>query len=97
MMKMLITLDENKIIAEGKYNLNKIMDYIDKACEKRGMTKDSSNWYSNGDFTSCGSLILVLKDKEWFINNLKEWLWYDSDDNTTEDLKSHYAKEKIIA
>ena len=47
----------------------------------------------NGNFTTCGSLIIKLSHTDWFIDNVKEWLWYDSDDSSTEDLKAHYCKE----
>ena len=70
---------------------------MSKAFAKRNMTKDETNWYTNGDFTSCGSLILTLSSKEWFIDNVKRWLWYDEDDKSTEDLKAHYKKEILSA
>ena len=97
MMRMLIELDENKILNEGKYNLDKINAYLSKAFAKRNMTKDDDNWYINGNFTNCGSLILILSQKEWFINNVKKWLWYDEEDESTEDLKAHYKKEILSA
>ena len=43
MMKMLINLNEDKIISEGKYDLNKIQDYLTKSLAKRGMVKDNDN------------------------------------------------------
>ena len=97
MMKMLIELDENKILNEGKYNLDKIKSYLANAFAKRNMSKDSANWYVNGNFTSCGSLILILSQKDWFINNVRQWLWYDEDDESTEDLKAHYQREILSA
>ena len=95
MMKMFIEFDENRIIQDGKYDLDKIYASLAKAFAKRNMTKDTDNWYTNGDFTTCGSLILVLSQKDWFMNYVKEWLWYDSDDGSTEDLKAHYCKETV--
>ena len=97
MMKMLINLDEDKIISEGKYDINKIKDYLNKSFAKRGMVTSEDNWYINGNFTTCGSLIITLSQKEWFMDNLIDWLWYDSSDSSTEDLKAHYCKERVIA
>lgn len=97
MMKMLIELDENKIMSDGKYDLDKINSYLSKAFAKRNMQKESSNWYTNGNFTNCGSLILTLSQKDWFIENVKQWLWYDEDDDSIEDLKAHYKKEILSA
>lgn len=96
MMKMLITLDDDKIIREGKYDINKIHDYLDRQFEKTGMHKDTDNWYSNGDFSSCGSMSIILSRKEWFLDNIKEWLWMDASDASVDDLKAFYTKERAV-
>lgn len=96
MMKMLIALDEDKIAREGKYDINKINSYLSSAFEKRGMKKDKDNWYVNGDFSSCGALALKLSQKAWFMDNLREWLWYDTTDSSTDDLKAFYLKEQAV-
>lgn len=57
MMKMLVELDENKVLSEGKYSLDKMNSFISNAFKKRNMVKDTENWYVNGNFTSCGSLL----------------------------------------
>lgn len=92
MMKMKVVMDEKRILKEDKYNLEKINVYLDKLFQKRGMKKDG-DWYINGDFTSCGAIVINLSSKGWFLNNVEEWLWYDEDDENTEDLKAHYCKE----
>lgn len=93
MMKMYIELDEAKIEHDGQYDVNKIKDYLANAFAKRNMSRDKEDWYINGNFTTCGSLILTLSQKDWFINNVSKWLWYDTDDGSIEDLKEHYSKE----
>ena len=97
MMKMLIKMDEGKIVQEGKYDLEKINAYLTKVFAKRNMKKDADDWYINGNFTTCGSLIITLSKKDWFLDNVTEWLWYDTDDASTEDLKAHYSKEMVSA
>lgn len=92
MMKMLISLDEEKILSEGKYDINKIDQYLKNLFEKHGMEKGSDGWYCNGSFTACGSIIIKLSQADWFMDNVREWLWYDSNDESTEDLKAHYQK-----
>ena len=92
MMKMLIELDENKILQDGKYSLSKMNSYISNAFEERNMIKESGKWYTNGTFASCGSLALILSSKEWFMDNVQKWLWYDDEDGSIEDLKAHYSK-----
>lgn len=71
MMKMLVELDENKVLSEGKYSLDKMNSFISNAFKKRNMVKDTENWYVNGNFTSCGSLALILSRKDWFMNNVQ--------------------------
>lgn len=97
MMKMLVKLDTEKIAKEGKYDVNKINAYLIDTFAKKGMKKDSDNWFINGNFTTCGSLIIKLSKADWFRNNVIEWLWYDTDDSSVEDLKAHYCKETISA
>lgn len=97
MMKMLVVMNEDKISREGKYDLGKINAYLEKLFLKRGMTQDEDNWYINGNFTTCGSLIVKLSSTEWFIDNVEQWLWHDTDDGSTEDLKAHYSKEAVSA
>ncbi len=94
MMKMLIKLDEDKIAREKKYDINKINAYLASAFDKRGMTKDKDDWYINGNFTNCGSLIISLSEKDWFMDNVTEWLWYDTSDSSTDDLKAHYSRKR---
>ena len=91
MMKMKIVMDEDKIIKENKYDLTKINGYLENLFQKRGMKKES-DWYVDGDFTTCGSIIINLTSKDWFMDNIEEWLWYDEDDDSIEDLKAHYHK-----
>ena len=96
MMKMLIELDEAKIAREGKYDLDKMKQYLEKSFAKRGLKKGKDNWYTNGNFTTCGSLILKLSETDWFIKNVKEWLWMDTSDSSVDDLKEFYCKEAAV-
>ena len=95
MMKMKIVMDEDRIAKEDKYDLIKIYAYLDKLFQKRGMKKEDG-WYINGNFTTCGAVIINLTSKDWFLDNVDEWLWYDEDDESTEDLKAHYRKDATV-
>lgn len=92
MMKMLIELDEDKIRKEGIYSLDKMNAYLESLFEKRNMYKDEENWYTGGNFVSCGSLVATLSRTDWFLECVGTWLWYDSSDDSIEDLKAHYNK-----
>jgi hypothetical protein len=93
---MFIKLNEDKIINEGKYDINKINRYLSESFAKRKMFKDEDGWYTNGNFTTCGSLIINLSKTDWFINNVSEWLWLDTDDSSVDDLKLYYSKETCV-
>ncbi|MBQ9605853.1 MAG: hypothetical protein IJV16_01595 [Lachnospiraceae bacterium] len=95
MMKMLIKLDEDKIAREKKYDINKINNYLTTAFNKRGMSRDKDGWYANGNFTTCGSMTIILSDKDWFMDNISEWLLVDTADSSMDDLKAHYSKMRL--
>ena len=96
MQKLRILMNEDKIMRENIYSLNEINRYIKKLIDKRNMFLDSTGWYTNGDFVKCGSLIATLREKEWFLDNVKEWFWYDDKLDSFEDLLEHYRQDKNI-
>ena len=77
-------------------HLYSIIYNIEKAFAKRGMHKGSDGWYDDGNFTTCGSLILKLSVTDWFMDNLLEWLWMDTTDSSVDDLKEFYSKEAAV-
>ena len=100
MMKMLIKLDEERIKAEGKYDLadmwRKIDEQFEKACTKE-VQPDGAALYSgdpNSDYFTCISLAYIrLSEQEWFAKYCSKWIWYDNDDD--EDLP--LSDEDILA
>jgi len=79
MIKMRIKLDEEKIIREKKYSLNEIKNTLDKIFANAGGFLDDNGEYTNGTFESFGAILAVLKNSDWFMDNVIEWLWKDSD------------------
>ena len=100
MMKMLIKFDEEKIEREGEYDLEKMEEFLNKDFSEMGIYKDEEGLYTNGDFVTFGSMVLVLSEADWFMDNATEWLWYDSagqaDPNVygVEDLLEHYREKR---
>lgn len=100
MMKMLIKLDEEKIEREGEYDLKKIKNFINGEISRMGIYKDEEGLYTNGNFVTFGSMVLVLSETDWFMDNATEWLWYDSEGQAdpnaygVEDLLEHYKKRR---
>lgn len=88
MMKMLIQLDEERILREGKYDLTDMWRVIDKMFERSCTKSVQSNGevlYS-GDpskdyYTRINLAYLKLKHCPWFIKYCTKWIWYDNDDN----------------
>jgi virulence-associated protein VapD len=109
MKKVQIIMDENKIRAERKYDLSKIYRAIDSVfVGKYGLVKDDNGFYiesgRKNDFADFWNAILLLKSQEWFLDNVRTWLWFNSDDSSdpedfaVEDIREHYlAKARKTA
>ena len=88
MMKMLIQLDEEKVLSDEKYALEDMWRIIDKQfageCDKE-VQPDGSVLYSgnpNKDYyTKIMLAYMSLSDKKWFAEYCIKWIWYDNDDN----------------
>ena len=88
MMKMLIQLDEERVLSDEKYALEDMWRIIDKQfageCDKE-VLPDGSVLYSgnpNKDyFTRINLAAMYLKNRKWFAEYCKRWIWYDNDDN----------------
>lgn len=88
MMKMLIKLDYNRIQEKGEYAPSEIERVIDQGMTESGIYKDADGYYVNGDFESFGTIILWLSKEDWFMDNVLEWRWYDS--NSVENVLDFY-------
>ena len=91
MMKMLIKLDEERIKAEGKYDLadmwRKIDEQFEKACTKQ-VQPDGAALYSGDNqkdyYTCIGLAYLHLRKQQWFAAYCSKWIMFSNEDN--EDL-----------
>ena len=92
MQKMLIQLDVEKIEREDKYDINKMWELIDEVFAERQCTKevnaDGSVMYTGTSkddnyFGNFSSAYIILRQKRWFFENVKDWHWYDNDDDET--------------
>ena len=100
-MKMIIRIDENKVVKEEKWKLDDIYKTIDFVFEglKLRCAKDKSNLLTcygrkdEKDFARFGKVVNILKREDWFLENLSEWKLYENDDTeglSVEDLMSRY-------
>jgi len=69
-----IVMDEEKIIKEDKYDLDKIYQAIDEIAEFAKMVSINDTPSALGCF-----VFTNLEEQEWFMNNVKEWTWYDDE------------------
>ena len=109
MLKMVIRMNQNKIIIEKKYKLEGIYSTIDNAFIQMGFPRQASEkdtliYCDNGsarDYGRFGRIVNTLKRQTWFIENVEEWNLYESDDMdnpndiTVEDLLAHYRKKAL--
>lgn len=88
-----IVLDEEKIIKEGKYDLNKLYQNIDELAEHAGLIKKNKYTYicqgNEKDLAALGIFnFMNLVEKEWFTKNVKEWTWIDRKEGDTDLIES---------
>lgn len=108
MLKVQIDLDINKIITESKYPQTALSATVDKVFSNKGMKVSVDD--ENGriivtdsgrvdDYGNLWSVIWGLAEKSWFVDNLKEWLWFNNDDgdDSVEDILSYIRSKKIGA
>jgi hypothetical protein len=84
MIKMQIIMDEDKIVREGKYSLDKIHRVLDDYfVEKLHTVKTDDGFYvgtgAKGDFGNFGLAMWTLGKKAWFMDNVKTWLYFNSE------------------
>ena len=97
-----IVLDEEKILREGKYDLEKMYEMIDELAEYSGLIKiDKHTYHCKGDKNDLACLgIFIHKhliDYDWFTKNVKSWNWLgdSNDENYVGDLIALLKKENI--
>lgn len=108
MLKMIIRMNDDKIIAENKYHLDGIYSTLNNVFHTAGLPRmeDGSGalvyrdcgWAR--DFSLFGKIVNTLKRQAWFMDNVSVWRLCDSDDSDSpedfneEDLLMHY-REKL--
>ena len=97
MLKLEIVLDKEKIKAEGQYDWAAMQAALDGIFKQQGLIRSDMGIYVGSgkasDFAHFWSAIWALAEKEWFMNNVEKWVWYNSDDGRDEN---DFATEDII-
>lgn len=82
-------LDEEKILRENQWNLEKIYETIDEIAKHSGMIKIDKNTYhckgNEWDLDCLGVFIHKhLMKYKWFTLNVKEWTWLSEDEGDSD-------------
>ncbi len=105
MMKMLIKLDEERVLRDGKYDLADMWRKIDEQFEKYNCIKevqpDGGVLYSgNPDYdyyTYMGLSYLSLRKQRWFALYCNEWIMFSNEDDESLPLSDEnlLVKERL--
>jgi hypothetical protein len=86
MIKMQIIMDDEKIRRDGRYNPLKIQKALDDFfLNKLHVRKGDDGFYlgtgTKSDFGNFGLAMWTLGKKSWFMDNVKTWLYFNSEDS----------------
>ena len=87
MIKMIIKMNDDKIVADNVYTLERIYSGLDRIFSQFGYSSEkiggNLEYKGNGaasDFGKFGRIYNGLRKQTWFINNADTWLLCNSDD-----------------
>ncbi|MDR1184939.1 MAG: hypothetical protein LBK67_09090 [Coriobacteriales bacterium] len=100
MIKMQIVMDDEKIRRDAPYEVARVHEVLDSyLVGELGLRKASNGFYhGNGrgtDFSDFGFAFNTLRKKDWFLDNVKTWLYFNGDasdnpdDFAVEDFKDY--------
>lgn len=108
MLKVQMDLDIAKIASENKYSQDSLAATVGKAFSNKGMIVSADSETGRiivtdsghvDDYGKLWSVIWGLAEKSWFVENIKEWLWFNNNegDDSREDILSYLRTKKIGA
>lgn len=90
MLKMIIEFDEEKIIREGKCDLQKMHACLTERFTKSGLQVKENGIYidseRDNDLIHFMAIATALSEIEWFKRYIKKWDWYEEDWEEPENL-----------
>ena len=92
-----IILDEEKILRENIYDLEKMYSLIDEMASDSGLVKiDKHTYHCKGNEQDLGCLgvfvFCKLVDCEWFTLNVKEWIWISEKEGDSDLISKSKSK-----
>ena len=101
MKKMQVVLDREKVIREGIYDINRMQHVVDEVfVDENGLIKGDEGYYyarePDGALERFMTATFTLSESDWLLDNVKTWIWYNSDDypeeDCTEDAKEFFLR-----
>lgn len=77
-------MDEEKILKEGRYDLNEVLETIDKMAQKCILSKNDGVYVGAKENTH--GFIMGLLNIKWFMENVAVWELYNIEKNSFEDI-----------
>jgi hypothetical protein len=107
MIKMQIVMDDDKIAREKKYSAVKVQKAVDDfMLDELSLAKGSDGFYlgtdRRRDFSTFGIAFNTLRKRNWFLDNVKTWLYFNSDassdpeDFAVEDMKDYCQNHMLV-
>ena len=101
-MKMLIQIDEERVRADGIYDLEDMWRLIGKTFLEWGCTAERqengammySGTNTSDDFTAISLAIDFLEVQPWFAQYCTKWIWYDN--HSSDESKLPYYDEDVL-
>lgn len=97
MLKVEILMNEEKVINEDIYDLDKMYQIIDDLFAEYNLPKIAKGTYvdnkNKDDFGAMWIIMFRLLKENWFISNAKKMLWYNSDGS---DNEADYYIEDVL-
>lgn len=92
-----IMLDEEKILKEGKYDLEKMYALIDEVALETGLIKiDKHTYHCKGNEKDLACLGIFLYKNlircDWFTLNVKEWYWLSEKEGNKDLIATNKAR-----
>lgn len=96
-----IVLDEEKILRENVYDLEKMYNAIDEMAQESGLVKiDRHTYHCKGNEKDLACLGIFihnrLMESDWFLENVKEWIWISEREGDLDIIATERARNNHI-
>ena len=99
MFKMVIEMNNKKILSESEYDLESVYDAIIKVFNKNGLNKAKAfdntivaiENGDNQDLARFGRVMCILKKMNWFMDNCTSWHFYDGYKDEDDDCLDYFT------